>query len=356
MRANGVLPLLVAGASGCLDWNSLDTGGGSVQDMGTQPKDMAMSVHNTDTDMTVRQDMTALQDMALQPFSLFPQRFMGVPLNGISGFTTGSKGGDVIVAVGNKGTVITGNGQTNGFGPAQNGTGMPNLTSVWVANATTAYVADTMGAVWSSNNLGNTAWVNQNAGAAHGLNAIIGRNTSDILAMGTDTNLGVYYNGTTWANAPQNSNQAMNGIWPSATTWYVVGAGGVLATAMNPTGTWNSMKISGAGNPPLNAIWGTDDKDVWAVGNGGVIVQYNGTTWTPSTQGSTNFNAIWGSSVNNILAVGNNGTAYQYNGTAWTSVGNSNISAYNLTGVWGDGHGGVWITAINGGDGYIFEY
>jgi hypothetical protein len=50
------------------------------------------------------------------------------------------------------------------------------------------------------------------------------------------------------------------------------------------------------------------------------------------------------------------GTAHHYDGNTWTSVSNGNLGGYNFTGVWGDGAGGVWVTAINGADGYIFKY
>ncbi len=116
--------------------------------------------------MTAYPDMTAVEDLALPPFSLFPQRFTGVPLNGISGINTDKNGGDVILAVGNNGAVFLGNGKTM-FAPTGNAAGNKNLNAVWVADATTAYVADQNNNVWSSSNLGATAWVNQNAGAVH---------------------------------------------------------------------------------------------------------------------------------------------------------------------------------------------
>ncbi|MFI0609649.1 MAG: hypothetical protein ACH37Z_17370, partial [Anaerolineae bacterium] len=39
------------------------------------------------------------------------------------------------------------------------------------------------------------------------------------------------------------------------------------------------------------------------------------------------------------------------NNGAWASVGNSNLNGYDLTGIWGDGAGGLWVSASKGTDG-----
>lgn len=353
MRRTDMLPLLMAGASGCLDLNSLESGN-TLGDMGSASKDMAMTMGDmAGTDLAGTQpDLAKTSDMGgpASPWSTPPAKITGVPLNAISGYSTG---GDAIFAAGNAGTVIVGDGQANTFAAAKNNAGSSNLNAVWATGTKSAMVADQTGGVWATTDSGDSAWADQGAGVTKALNAITGRNGLDIVVMGADTTNGRYYNGT-WVNAKHNTGQPMFGIWASATTWYAVGNGGYVATATDPAGTWSAIKVSS--NPNLTAVWGVDDKNVWAVGAGGILAQYDGNFWSKSGLSSQNLNAIWGSSGSDIFVVGNGGVAYHYNGSNWSTISNATLSGYNLTGVWGDGAGGVWVTAIKGADGYIFKY
>jgi hypothetical protein len=57
----------------------------------------------------------------------------------------------------------------------------------------------------------------------------------------------------------------------------------------------------------LKAVWGTSKDDVWAVGSGGTIVHYDGSTWSASTSGLTNtFNAVWASGPDDVYVVSTN--------------------------------------------------
>ena len=59
----------------------------------------------------------------------------------------------------------------------------------------------------------------------------------------------------------------------------------------------------------LNGIWGSSSSNVFAVGSGGTILKYNGTSWSSMTSGTTNqLNSVWGSSGTNVFAVGIGGT------------------------------------------------
>lgn len=354
MRRTDMLSLLMAGASGCLDLNSLESGN-TLGDLGSASKDMAMTMGGdmalTDMAGTQQPDLKS-SDMSgpAAPWSTPPAKFTGTPLNAITGYATG---GDTIFAAGNGGVVIVGDGKANTFAAAKNSAGNSNLNAVWATGTKSAMVVDQAGGVWATADQGDSAWTDQAAGATKALNAIIGRSASDIVVMGADTTNGRYYNGT-WANAKHNTGQPMFGVWASATTWYAVGNGGYVATATDPTATWSSIKV--ASNPNLSAVWGVDDKNVWAVGAGGILAQYDGTAWTKSGLGGQNLNAIWGVSGTDIFAVGNSGTAYHYNGSTWSSISTASLSGYTLTGVWADGAGGVWVSAIKGADGYIFKY
>lgn len=84
----------------------------------------------------------------------------------------------------------------------------------------------------------------------------------------------------------------------------------------------------------LRAIWGTSSNDLWAVGANGTLLHYSGASWmaVPSPGGSTSaMYAIAGSSSNNIWAVGAAGALWHYDGN-WSQV--TSGVAYDLYGVY----------------------
>ena len=71
----------------------------------------------------------------------------------------------------------------------------------------------------------------------------------------------------------------------------------------------------------LNGIWGAASDDIFAVGDNGTILHYDGSSWSSMTSGTTeNLNAIHGVSGSSILAAGDNGTILHYDGSSWTSM------------------------------------
>jgi hypothetical protein len=67
----------------------------------------------------------------------------------------------------------------------------------------------------------------------------------------------------------------------------------------------------------LNAVYAVSANSVWAVGELGSSVRFNGTTWSPVTTGSAeNLRSVWASG-NIAYAVGDNGEAVRFNGATW---------------------------------------
>ena len=53
----------------------------------------------------------------------------------------------------------------------------------------------------------------------------------------------------------------------------------------------------------LYGVWGSSENNVFAVGEGGSILHYNGSTWLPMESGTTVcLYSVWGSSENNVLS------------------------------------------------------
>ncbi|MFC1983290.1 WD40/YVTN/BNR-like repeat-containing protein, partial [Chloroflexota bacterium] len=82
----------------------------------------------------------------------------------------------------------------------------------------------------------------------------------------------------------------------------------------------------------LYGIWGSSSSDVFAVGENGTILHYNGIYWSPMSSNTTNrLQSIWGSS-SDVFAVGLWGTVLHYNGSVWDPMGGVTNDLY---GVWG---------------------
>jgi hypothetical protein len=70
----------------------------------------------------------------------------------------------------------------------------------------------------------------------------------------------------------------------------------------------------------LNAVWGTSATNVYAVGNMGAVLHYDGTRWRSMYIGTgENFVAISGTSAEDIFISGT-GTRYHFDGVSWSRM------------------------------------
>lgn len=71
----------------------------------------------------------------------------------------------------------------------------------------------------------------------------------------------------------------------------------------------------------LRDVWGVDNENVFAVGDEGTILHYDGVSWTQMNSGTTeNLWGIWGYGMQNIYAAGENGTLLFFDGMSWTPI------------------------------------
>ncbi|MBI4420475.1 MAG: Ig-like domain-containing protein [Gemmatimonadetes bacterium] len=166
-----------------------------------------------------------------------------------------------------------------------------------------------------------------------------------------------------WSTVPSPTNQPLRGIWgTSPTNVFAVGAGG---TVINWDGaTWTPM--SSGTTAPLRGVWGPSATHTFAIGITHAKLRYDGSRWENVPLFPTpELYAIWGSSPDMIYAVGDSGTILRWDGWAWArQVSNT---TQNLRAVWGTsadnvfavGAGGVivhfddarWLPVQNGGSG-----
>jgi hypothetical protein len=67
----------------------------------------------------------------------------------------------------------------------------------------------------------------------------------------------------------------------------------------------------------LMSVWGTGPQDVFAVGQPGVILHYDG-AWTLDSVPDTTLTAVWGASSSDVYACGHNGAIWHYDGAGWS--------------------------------------
>ncbi len=132
------------------------------------------------------------------------------------------------------------------------------------------------------------------------------------------------------------------GLWGScATNVFAVGDNG---TILHYDGKWTAMN-SGT-QKWLNAVWGSSATNVFAVGDNGTVLCYDGKNWIDMDSGTKeHLWGVWGSSATNVFAVGSNGTILHYDGK-WTAM-NSGTQKW-LNTVWGSSATNVFAVGDNG--------
>ena len=99
--------------------------------------------------------------------------------------------------------------------------------------------------------------------------------------------------------------------------------------------TWKSSFVGIPGEPnQLQGVWGDTSNDIFTVGWTGIILHYNGNTWTPMTSGTTeHLEGVWGISPASVFAVGAGGTILHYDGNTWTPMTSGTTEHLRASGV-----------------------
>ncbi|MBN1374920.1 MAG: hypothetical protein JXA01_02060 [Dehalococcoidia bacterium] len=152
-----------------------------------------------------------------------------------------------------------------------------------------------------------------------------------------------------WTDMSYGTINDLHGVWGSSA--HDVFAVGDEGTILHYNGsTWSAMTSSTAND--LHGVWGSYASNVFAAGSGGTILHYNGSTWSSMTSGTANnLHGVWGSSGNDVFTVGDSGTIMHYNGSTWSAV--TSGTANNLNAVWGSSCSNVFTV---GDDGTILHY
>jgi cysteine-rich repeat protein len=95
------------------------------------------------------------------------------------------------------------------------------------------------------------------------------------------------------------------------------------------------------------AIHGTAANDAWIVGASGLILHWNGTSWSSVTSGTTlSLRSVWAVSSSVAWSVGDSGRIVYWNGTSWAIQTSGTTS--NLRAVWASSSANAWAAGDGG--------
>lgn len=97
----------------------------------------------------------------------------------------------------------------------------------------------------------------------------------------------------------------------------------------------------------LNAITGFSDSSVFAVGDSGTVIVWNGIKWNPfEFPLAVNLRSIWGTDSSNLWVTGDEGAIFEWNGSVW--IDHSTDPAWNFRAVTGNETGRIAVAGENG--------
>ncbi len=107
---------------------------------------------------------------------------------------------------------------------------------------------------------------------------------------------------------------------------------------------WRTM-VSGT-DEQLLGVWGSAVDDVWAVGESGTVLRFDGVGWqTSEPLGADALTAIWGAAANDVYTVSEAGEIFHYDGVAWSVAHDAGLPLWD---VHGSGPTDVYVVGDDG--------
>lgn len=118
-----------------------------------------------------------------------------------------------------------------------------------------------------------------------------------------------------WERVVGDEATPLSAIWIGENWGAAVGANGTLW--FRNGGSWSRIALGTAEN--LRAVWGTNGKHVFVVGDAGTVFRFDGTRWIrESLPIGTSFRAVMGTDLGGIFAAGDSGTmAVRHHDGTW---------------------------------------
>jgi hypothetical protein len=194
-------------------------------------------------------------------------------------------------------------------------------------------------------------WEYTDVGSA-AFSAIDGESASDLIAVG---GAGAWGNKTGTWEAQTSAQHKFNDVWYDGTSAVAVGDNGGLGwygrddaglEELDQEGGWIFDEVPGT-SAHLYGVHGTGFNNVWAVGQNGTVLHWNGLTWQQIDLGTqANIWSVWSPANDVAYVVGQNGVAFRIDGdnaeALYTGVDNV------LYAVTGTTEANIWATGARG--------
>ena len=239
-----------------------------------------------------------------------------------------------------------------------------DLNGVWAASPREIYVAGDRGVALVGD---GTTWQMPTTNTTNDLNAVWGTSASNVWFVGDDEAF-LRWQGQVFQTFPSTARIDLRGVWGrSANEVFAVGDsgrirrfdGGSWRPELSPTprgfrsvtGIGDGVLAVGEGGVfarrssnqwnletsrrlrTIEGIWGTAPDSLWAVGEFGSILSWNGTVWTELDIGiiTSDIIAIDGVAADDVWAVGEDGTTLRYTGedNGWSIIRTDTEEALN---------------------------
>jgi hypothetical protein len=192
--------------------------------------------------------------------------------------------------------------------------------------------------------LSGDQWVRFGTGAA--LNGAIWTHGSGIAMAPGPAGTVLRYDGSSWSPLATGSPALLHAVWGSspADVW----AGGTGGTLLHYDGTaWTPVPSGTSGT--VRRIWGTSAALVFAVADessGSQVLRYDGAAWQTVHASVNRLWSIHGRTATDVYAVGEAGTIVRWDGQQWHAESSSTAEA--LTDVWASPEGDVFAVGARG--------
>jgi len=266
--------------------------------------------------------------------------FFSKPPKGVNGIDA-----DNVFVIGGP---VTTNATNGGFLDYYDGTGWTSLVSnapfrfkaVWADNNTVFAVGDKGYAV--SIDLDTEDQIDHDTQATEDLRAVWGSSKNDVFAAG---NAGViqHYDGTTWTTMDSGmSDDQIFGIWGTGPDNVYAVTRYSSAILHYDGDNWSTDFIAGESFPSLRAISVTGPNNIFAGGDSGKMIHYDGTEWKEQNTGFTDrVFGLYCAAEDDVFAATEWGKIYRYDGSVWKLVFNtSNMT--KVRGIWGSSANDVY--------------
>lgn len=148
---------------------------------------------------------------------------------------------------------------------------------------------------------------------------------------------------------PDPNNNALMVVWSYDNN--NIFAGGDNGTLLKYNGSsWSQIPVSFSDQ--ILSIYGASPTDVWLVTYEGSLLRYNGST--VAKVDISNSNHLWkiiGFSANDIYICGDQGTFYHYNGTSWSQISTPSVN-FLFRGMFGISSNNLYLT----GEDLVYPY